>query len=210
MLKKYTYLIEFYFEKEEFTKRRAFFQTDEVFEECVVGYANAHSSIKVKEELYNYFMYNTQSQGQGYFIEDGNPIHVKVIQKIERGAETEFAEEKPKPKEEVKVSKEQLLTELCPSYKKRQKLKEILEDVDKNYHLARMSKLDVACIALLLRDNCFLFNQNIANKFTQFRKKLLAYYGLENVSYKENHCKERKDELRDQCPALWRDIRREE
>lgn len=208
MLKKYTYLIEFYFEKEPYTKRRAFFQSDEAFEECVVGYANAHSSVKVKEELYNYFMYNTQSQGQGYFIEDGNPIHVKVIEKMERGAQTEYAEEKPQPQETV--SKEQLLTELCPSFKKRQKLKEILEEVDNNYHLERMPKLDVASIALLLRDNCFLFNQNVANKFTQFRKKLLAYYGLEDVSYKENHCKERKEELKKQCPSLWRDIRREQ
>lgn len=207
MLKKYTYLIEFYFENEPYTKRRSFFQTDEVFEECVVGYANAHSSIKVKEELYSYFMYNTQSQGQGYFIEDGNPIHVKVVQKLERGAETEFAEI-DNSEEEPSVSKEQLLTELCPPIAQRRKLKEILREVDENYHLSRMTKLDVACIALLLQKHCFLFNQNIATKFTQFRKRILAYYGLDDVSYKENHCKERMEELQKQCPNLWRDIRK--
>ena len=46
----YNYLIEYYFAKEPYTKYRAFFATDEVFQECRVSYYDMKSGITVVKE----------------------------------------------------------------------------------------------------------------------------------------------------------------
>ena len=202
-MSRYTYLIEYFFQEEPYTKYRAFFQTDEVFKECVVSYGDLHHSIIVTEELYSFFMYDSQKQGRAHFIMPNNPIHVKVLKAIDRG---KIEKTSILPNQ----SKEEILEALCPQYRKRVILKQLLDEVEETYKVATLPKLDKACIVLLLRDNCFLFSSRIANNFSLFRRKLLAYYGVEDVSYKENHCKVRKEELRSLHPNLWREIRKKQ
>lgn len=104
-------------------------------------------------------------------------------------------------------SKQEVLEKLSPSYINRSKVELILNEVDQNYHIKDCSKLDKACLALLLRENCNFLDQNLSKKFAQLRKLILQYYEEADVSYKENDCKLRKEELYAQYPTFWKKMR---
>ena len=104
-------------------------------------------------------------------------------------------------------SKQEVLEKLSPSYMNRNKVEIILNEVDENYHIKDCSKLDKACLALLLRENCNFLDQNLSKKFAQLRKLILQYYEEADVSYKENDCKLRKEELYAQYLTFWKKMR---
>lgn len=120
-----------------------------------------------------------------------------------------IADEKTKDKKKSKdvlakeYTKQEILEKLCPSFKYRKDLEIILEQLEQNYHITDCSKLDKASLVCLLNDHFNFFNRSIANKFNQLRKLVLQYYGLSDVSYKINDCKDRRVELYGQYPSFW-------
>ena len=124
----YNYLIEYYFAKEPYTKYRAFFATDEVFQECRVSYYDMKSRIPVVRELYSYFMYDTQKRGKAHFIMEDNPIYVRVVQGLDKATETtqEFDEE-------------HFWSKICP-YIHRNRVSDILKEIDKNFDIKSIAK----------------------------------------------------------------------
>lgn len=174
----YNYLIEYYFAKEPYTKYRAFFATDEVFQECRVSYYDMKSGIPVVRELYSYFMYDTQKRGKAYFIMEDNPIYVRVIQGLNKATETvqEF-------------DAEQFWSKICP-YIHHNRVDEILKEIDKTFDMKsiakkKQGKLTQTSILLLLYKRCSLFNKM---SFKDFRLLVTSYYGIKDCSYKENDC----------------------
>jgi hypothetical protein len=174
----YNYLIEYYFAKEPYTKYRAFFATDEVFQECRVSYYDMKSGIPVVRELYSYFMYDTQKRGKAYFIMEDNPIYVRVIQGLDKATETvqEF-------------DAEQFWSKICP-YIHHNRVDEILKEIDKTFDMKsiakkKQGKLTQTSILLLLYKRCSLFNKM---SFKDFRLLVTSYYGIKDCSYKENDC----------------------
>ena len=174
----YNYLIEYYFAKEPYTKYRAFFATDEVFQECRVSYYDMKSGIPVVRELYSYFMYDTQKRGKAHFIMEDNPIYVRVIQGLDKATETvqEF-------------DAEQFWSKICP-YIHHNRVDEILKEIDKTFDMKSIAKkkhgkLTQTSILLLLYKRCSLFNKM---SFKDFRLLVTSYYGIKDCSYKENDC----------------------
>ena len=174
----YNYLIEYYFAKEPYTKYRAFFATDEVFQECRVSYYDMKSGIPVVKELYSYFMYDTQKRGKAHFIMEDNPIYVRVIQGLDKATETvqEF-------------DAEQFWSKICP-YIHHNRVDEILKEIDKTFDMKsiakkKQGKLTQTSILLLLYKRCSLFNKM---SFKDFRLLVTSYYGIKYCSYKENDC----------------------
>lgn len=174
----YNYLIEYYFAKEPYTKYRAFFATDEVFQECRVSYYDMKSGIPVVKELYSYFMYDTQKRGKAHFIMEDNPIYVRVIQGLDKATETvqEF-------------DAEQFWSKICP-YIHHNRVDEILKEIDKTFDMKSIAKkkhgkLTQTSILLLLYKRCSLFNKM---SFKDFRLLVTSYYGIKDCSYKENDC----------------------
>lgn len=174
----YNYLIEYYFAKEPYTKYRAFFDTDEVFQECRVSYYDMKSGIPVVKELYSYFMYDTQKRGKAHFIMEDNPIYVRVIQGLDKATETvqEF-------------DAEQFWSKICP-YIHHNRVDEILKEIDKTFDMKsiakkKQGKLTQTSILLLLYKRCSLFNKM---SFKDFRLLVTSYYGIKDCSYKENDC----------------------
>ena len=174
----YNYLIEYYFAKEPYTKYRAFFATDEVFQECRVSYYDMKSGIPVVKELYSYFMYDTQKRGKAHFIMEDNPIYVRVIQGLDKATETvqEF-------------DAEQFWSKICP-YIHHNRVDEILKEIDKTFDMKsiakkKQGKLTHTSILLLLYKRCSLFNKM---SFKDFRLLVTSYYGIKDCSYKENDC----------------------
>ena len=174
----YNYLIEYYFAKEPYTKYRAFFATDEVFQECRVSYYDMKSGIPVVRELYSYFMYDTQKRGKAHFIMEDNPIYVRVIQGLDKATETvqEF-------------DAEQFWSKICP-YIHHNRVDEILKEIDKTFDMKsiakkKQGKLTQTSILLLLYKRCSLFNKM---SFKDFRLLVTSYYGIKDCSYKENDC----------------------
>ena len=174
----YNYLIEYYFAKEPYTKYRAFFDTDEVFQECRVSYYDMKSRIPVVKELYSYFMYDTQKRGKAHFIMEDNPIYVRVIQGLDKATETvqEF-------------DAEQFWSKICP-YIHHNRVDEILKEIDKTFDMKsiakkKQGKLTQTSILLLLYKRCSLFNKM---SFKDFRLLVTSYYGIKDCSYKENDC----------------------
>jgi len=174
----YNYLIEYYFAKEPYTKYRAFFATDEVFQECRVSYYDMKSGIPVVKELYSYFMYDTQKRGKAHFIMEDNPIYVRVIQGLDKATETvqEF-------------DAEQFCSKICP-YIHHNRVDEILKEIDKTFDMKsiakkKQGKLTQTSILLLLYKRCSLFNKM---SFKDFRLLVTSYYGIKDCSYKENDC----------------------
>ena len=174
----YNYLIEYYFAKEPYTKYRAFFATDEVFQECRVSYYDMKSGIPVVKELYSYFMYDTQKIGKAHFIMEDNPIYVRVIQGLDKATETvqEF-------------DAEQFWSKICP-YIHHNRVDEILKEIDKTFDMKsiakkKQGKLTQTSILLLLYKRCSLFNKM---SFKDFRLLVTSYYGIKDCSYKENDC----------------------
>ena len=174
----YNYLIEYYFAKEPYTKYRAFFATDEVFQECRVSYYDMKSGIPVVKELYSYFMYDTQKRGKAHFIMEDNPIYVRVIQGLDKATETvqEF-------------DAEQFWSKICP-YIHHNRVDEILKEIDKTFDMKsiakkKQGKLTQTSILLLLYKRCSLFNKM---SFKDFRLLVTSYYGIKDCSYKENDC----------------------
>ncbi len=174
----YNYLIEYYFAKEPYTKYRAFFATDEVFQECKVSYYDMKSRIRVVRELYSYFMYDTQKRGKAHFIMEDNPIYVRVIQGLDKATETV-----------QKFDAEQFWSKICP-YIHHNRVDEILKEVDKTFDMKsiakkKQGKLTQTSILLLLYKRCSLFNKM---SFKDFRLLVTSYYGIKDCSYKENDC----------------------
>lgn len=174
----YNYLIEYYFAKEPYTKYRAFFATDEIFQECRVSYYDMKSRIPVVRELYSYFMYDTQKRGKAHFIMEDNPIYVRVVQGLDKAAETtqEFDEE-------------HFWSKICP-YIHRNRVSDILKEIDKNFDIKsitkrKQGKLIQTSILLLLYKRCQLFNKM---SFKDFRLLITSYYGIKDCPYKENDC----------------------
>lgn len=174
----YNYLIEYYFAKEPYTKYRAFFATDEVFQECRVSYYDMKSGIPVVRELYSYFMYDTQKRGKAHFIMEDNPIYVRVIQGLDKATETvqEF-------------DAEQFWSKICP-YIHHNRVDEILKEIDKTFDMKsiakkKQGKLTQTSILLLLYKRCSLLNKM---SFKDFRLLVTSYYGIKDCSYKENDC----------------------
>ncbi len=174
----YNYLIEYYFEKEPYTKYRAFFATDEVFQECKVSYYDLKSAIPVVSELYEYFMYDTQKRGRAHFIMPDNPIYVRVIQGLDKAIETEQI-----------FDEEQFWSKICP-YIHRNRVSEILKEIDKTFSMKsvaqkKQGKLIQTSILLLLYKRCILFNKM---SFKDFKSLIVLFYGIKDCSYKENDC----------------------
>lgn len=129
---------------------------------------------------------------------------------IELGVDIDATNLTPKSNRIIdkEIARQETLETLCPAYTKRNLVEEFLNKIDEEYHISRCSKLDQACLVLLLKKHCKLIDQNIAKKFTQLRLNVLTYYNLPNVSYKENDCKQRAEELLNQAPTLWNEIKR--
>lgn len=80
----------------------------------------------------------------------------------------------------------------------------ILYDLDKVYNFKVLKKLDKCCIALLLIKYCPLIMEKATKPFYEFRKLICEYYGTPDVSFKENDCKDRIEEVYNEHKGFWR------
>ena len=114
-------------------------------------------------------------------------------------------EESSKKKDpiEKEYSKKEILEKLCPAYLHRNKVEQILNEINDSYHINECSKIEKASLVLLIRDHCNFLDQNIAKKFNQLRKLIMQYYGQTDISYKENDCLQKKEELYSRYPMFW-------
>lgn len=103
------------------------------------------------------------------------------------------------------LNKQAILEILCP-LKYQNRMKDILNRIDTQYHITNCSKLDKACLILLLKEHCAFLDKNASKKFNKFRELILQYYEQSDVSYKENDCKNRKNELYSQYPIFWKEM----
>lgn len=101
------------------------------------------------------------------------------------------------------VRQRNILSELA-DYNNIDRLFNILYNVDVLYNFKELKKLDRCCIALLLIEHCPLFKNNVTKPFNKFRKLICEYYGTSDVSFKENDCKDRIEEVYNQQKGFWR------
>ena len=101
------------------------------------------------------------------------------------------------------VRQRNILAELA-DYNNIDRLSNILYNVDVLYNFKELKKLDRCCIALLLIEHCPLFKNNATKPFNKFRKLICEYYGASDVSFKENDCKDRIEEVYNKHRGFWR------
>ena len=101
------------------------------------------------------------------------------------------------------VRQRNILAELA-DYNNIDRLSNILYNVDVLYNFKELKQLDRCCIALLLIEHCPLFKNNATKPFNKFRKLICEYYGASDVSFKENDCKDRIEEVYNQQKGFWR------
>lgn len=101
------------------------------------------------------------------------------------------------------IRQRNILSELA-EYNDIDRLFNILYEVDKLYNFNELKKLDKCCIALLLANFCPLFKKQAIKPFKKFKKLICEYYGSSDVSFKENDCIERVEEVYNQQKGFWR------
>lgn len=105
-----------------------------------------------------------------------------------------------------KEAKEQILLNLCSNRNNRDKVKDILDEVDKRFQISKgkTNKLDNATICLILKEKCNLFNRSIKT-FSEFKELVCKYYGIEIPTHKQNKCIDRFKELYEgsEYGAFW-------
>lgn len=94
------------------------------------------------------------------------------------------------------IDSELILVQLCPFARNREKVKNLLEEVDKTFFIRNgdCNKLDLATICLILKEKCLMFNQELKT-FSEFKEKICQYYGVEVPTHKKNKCTDRFKEL---------------
>ena len=85
--------------------------------------------------------------------------------------------------------KTSILIALSSNFKKQEKIKVLLDDIDEHYYISKsvkFSKRKLAIIAFILQ-HCEIFNKM---SYETFKQNICWYYGKENVSMKPNKIKE--------------------
>jgi len=93
-----------------------------------------------------------------------------------------------KEKTEHTYDKDAILLSLSPNFKKQEKIKTLLNDIDEHYYISKSVKFPkrkLAIIAYILQ-HCELFNKM---SYETFKQNICWYYGKENISMKPNKIK---------------------
>lgn len=85
--------------------------------------------------------------------------------------------------------KDTILSSLVSSFKKREKVQAMLDDIDEHYYISKSVKFEKRKLAIIvyILQYCELFNKM---SYEAFKKNICWYYGKENVSMKPNKIQE--------------------
>lgn len=85
--------------------------------------------------------------------------------------------------------KDTILSTLVSSFKKREKVQSMLDDIDEHYYISKSVKFEKRKLAIIvyILQYCELFNRM---SYETFKKNICWYYGKENVSMKPNKIQE--------------------
>lgn len=85
--------------------------------------------------------------------------------------------------------KDTVLSTLVSSFKKREKVQAMLDDIDEHYYISKSVKFEKRKLAIIvyILQYCDLFNRM---SYETFKKNICWYYGKENVSMKPNKIQE--------------------
>ena len=85
--------------------------------------------------------------------------------------------------------KDTVLSTLVSSFKKREKVQAMLDDIDEHYYISKSVKFEKRKLAIIvyILQYCELFNRM---SYETFKKNICWYYGKENVSMKPNKIQE--------------------
>lgn len=101
------------------------------------------------------------------------------------------------------IKQRKILSELT-DWNNVDRLFNILYNLDGLYNFKELKKLDRCCIALLLIKYCPLFDTKTTKPFCNFRKMICEYYDTSDVTFKENDCKDRIEEVYNEQKGFWR------
>ena len=143
---------------------------------------------------YDYSPYVTLNY---YFSRVQELIHTEIAQFPERNSYSNVE------LDNELIRQRNILSELT-DYNNINRLSNILYNLDLLYNFKELKKLDRCCIALLLANFCPLFKKQAIKPFKKFKKLICEYYGTPDVSFKENDCVRRAEELLNQHRGFWR------